>query len=176
MNKQAGFTLLEMVIAMAIFALLGLASWGLFDGLVRVQRSGASHDLAFRNLQRAVALIEWDVLHVTEQPLVVRRDSLQLQRSNWRNPLDQPRSKRQHLTYRVENQVLWRESLGEGQQHVQQQKVLDGVQRLSWRVYYRSAGWRSENLAEEPMALEVQLSVGRFEAIRRVMLLPGGLQ
>ncbi|MFS9669629.1 type II secretion system protein J, partial [Klebsiella pneumoniae] len=34
MNKQRGFTLLELVIALAIFALLGLASWRLFDTTV----------------------------------------------------------------------------------------------------------------------------------------------
>jgi type II secretion system protein J len=47
MNKQTGFTLLELVIAMAIFALLGLASWTLFDGVVRVQQSSMAHEREF---------------------------------------------------------------------------------------------------------------------------------
>ena len=98
MNKQSGFTLLELVIAMAIFALLGLASWGLFDGVVRVQRGTTAHEREFRSLQRAVAVIERDVLHATDQPVVLQQSVLQLQRSHWRNPLDQPRSERQLLT------------------------------------------------------------------------------
>ncbi|MCY1560659.1 Type II secretion system protein J [compost metagenome] len=64
MNRQSGFTLLELVIAMAIFALLGLASWGLFDGVVRAQQGTTAHEREFRRLQRAVAVIERDVLQV----------------------------------------------------------------------------------------------------------------
>ena len=94
--------------------MLGLASWGLFDGVVRVQQGTPCHEREFRSLQRAVAVIERDLLHITEQPVVLAQTQLQLQRSNWRNPLDQPRSERQALTYRLDDGVLWRDSQGEG--------------------------------------------------------------
>lgn len=179
MNKQSGFTLLELVIAMAIFALLGLASWGLFDGVVRVQQGTTAHEREFRALQRAVAVIERDLFHVTEQPLVLEQTSLQLQRSHWRNPLDQPRSERQTLTYRLDNGTLWRESQGEGEQLMQRQKLLEDVRSLSWRLFERDSGWRNDwpsaRDATAAMAVEVHVSVGRFEAIRRVLLLPGAL-
>ncbi len=80
MNSQRGFTLLELVIAMAIFAVLGLASWRLFDSVVRVQQTTASHERAFRSLQRAVAVIERDLLHITEQPVVLNAGQLSVQR------------------------------------------------------------------------------------------------
>lgn len=179
MNRQSGFTLLELVIAMAIFALLGLASWGLFDGVVRTQKGTTAHEREFRRLQRVVAVIERDLLQVTEQPVVLQPTGLQLQRSHWRNPLDQPRSERQTLTYRLDNGVLWRESQGEGTPIMQRQKLLDDVRDLSWRLFDRQTGWRSEWPAGKdlraPMAVELQVSVGRFEAIRRVLLLPGAL-
>lgn len=179
MNRQSGFTLLELVIAMAIFALLGLASWGLFDGIVRAQQGTTAHEREFRRLQRAVAVIERDLLQVTEEPVVLQHTGLQLQRSQWRNPLDLPRSERQTLTYRLDNGVLWRESQGEGTPIMQRQKLLDDVRDLSWRLFDRQTGWRSEwptgRDAKAPMAVELQLSVGRFEAIRRVLLLPGVL-
>lgn len=179
MNSQSGFTLLELVIAMAIFALLGLASWGLFDSVVRVQQGTSVHERELRHLQRAVAVIERDLLHITEQPLTLRQTVLQLQRSHWRNPLDQPRSERQTLTYRLDNGALWRESQGEGGQPVQRQKLLDDVRALSWRLSDRESGWRSDwpsgRGAKSPMALELQVSAGRFETIRRVLLLPGAL-
>ena len=177
MNKQAGFTLLELVIALAIFALLGLASWTLFDGVVRVQRGTTVHEAEFRRLQRAVAVIERDLLHVTEQPIMLGQTQLQLQRGNWRNPLDQARSERQALTYRLDNGALWRDSRAEGTQIEQRQKLLDDVRHVSWRLFDRQAGWRSDwptgQAVDAPLALEVQLSTGRFESIRRVLLLPG---
>lgn len=179
MNKQHGFTLLELVIAMAIFAVLGLASWGLFDGVVRVQQGTTAHEREFRRLQRAMAVIERDLMHVTVQPVMLAPSLLQFQRSNWRNPLDQPRSERQALTYRLDNGVLWRESQGEGTQDMQRQKLLGGVRELSWRLFDSQAGWVSHwpvgQESNAPMALEVQISVGRFDGIRRVLPMPGTL-
>ncbi|MGE8066835.1 type II secretion system protein GspJ [Pseudomonas sp. NPDC089569] len=176
-NEQAGFTLLELVIAIAIFALLGLASWTLFNSVVRVQQAMSAHEREFRNLQRAMAVIERDLLHITAQPIVLEPSQLQWQRSNWRNPLDQPRSERQTLTYRLDNGALWRDSMGEGQLIEQRQKLLDDVRHLTWRLFDRQTDWRSDwpggQRASTPLAVELQLSAGRFEGIRRVMLLPG---
>ncbi|MFJ2322360.1 MULTISPECIES: prepilin-type N-terminal cleavage/methylation domain-containing protein [unclassified Pseudomonas] len=167
MNNQRGFTLLELVIAMAIFALLGLASWRLFDSVVRVQHATASHERGFRSLQRAVAVIERDLLHITEQPIVLSAGQLSVQRSNWRNPLDQPRSERQELTYRLLDSVLWRESRAEGSLTVQRQKLLEEVVDLRWRLLGGSAG--------TPLTLEFLVSTRRYDGIRRVLLLPGAL-
>lgn len=179
MNKQAGFTLLELVIALAIFALLGLASWSLFDTVVRVQQGTSNVERQLRNLQRAVGVIERDLLHITEHPVVLDNARLQLQRGNWRNPLDHPRSERQTVTYSLDNGTLWRESRGEGLLIVQRQKLLDDVRDLRWRVYDAALGWRSDwpagQVATAPMAVELQVSSGRFEGVRRVLLLPGAL-
>lgn len=175
MSKQAGFTLIELVIAIAIFALLGLASWTLFDGVVRMQKGTMTHERELRSLQRAVAIIERDLLHITQQPIVLEQTQLQLQRSNWRNPLDQSRSERQALTYRLDNGALWRESRGEGTLIVQRQMLLHDVRHLSWRLFDSQTGWLGDKSVKAPLALEMQVSAGRFEAIRRVLLLPEAL-
>jgi general secretion pathway protein J len=176
MNNQNGFTLLELVIAMAIFAVLGLASWRLFDSVVRVQQGTAAHEREFRRLQRAMAVIERDLLHMTEQPVLLTPTALQFQRGNWRNPLDQPRSERQSLSYRLDEGVLWRESLMEGESR---QKLLEGVSGLRWRLFDSQSGWVNAwpvgAGTQAPQAVELEVSAGRFEAIRRVVLLPGAL-
>lgn len=179
MNRQEGFTLLELVIAMAIFALLGLACWRLFDGVVRVERSTAVHERELRSLQRALAVIERDILQVNAQPIVLKQTLLQLQRSNWRNPLDQPRSELQNVSYRLDKGTLWRETSSAEQPLLQRQKLLTEVSALSWRLFDSKTGWRNDwpanqaKPAPRPKALEITLSTGRFEQIRRVLLLPG---
>ncbi|WP_214510883.1 type II secretion system protein GspJ [Pseudomonas brassicacearum] len=176
MNKQSGFTLLELVIAIGIFALLGLASWRLFDGVVRTQQGTGQHERDVRALQRAVGVIERDVWQAVAGSVVLAPGQLQLQRSHWRNPLDQPRSERQVVSYRLKGGVLWRESVGEGTTLVQLQALLDDVRSLSWRVFDRKQGWRGETASgTAPLALELIVSVGRFEQVRRVLLLPGAL-
>lgn len=178
-NRQQGFTLLELVIAMAIFAVLGLACWRLFDGVIRAERSSSSHERDMRTLQRAIAVIERDALQVTAQPMVLRQGVLQLQRGNWRNPLDQARSEVLNVTYRLDKGTLWRESQGAGQPVPQQQKLLSNVRELQWRMYDDKQGWRSEwsvsrgQPASRPKALEITFSTQRVESIRRVLLLPG---
>lgn len=130
MNKpQAGFTLLELVIAIAIFALLGLGCWRLFDAVVRVERSSTAQQQALRSLQRAVAMIERDVLQAqssAQSPgVVLYPDKLEVRRVNWRNPLGLPRSEVQDVSYQLKDGVLWRFSRGleEGAQ-LQQQNCL----------------------------------------------------
>uniref|UniRef100_UPI00332DB737 PulJ/GspJ family protein n=1 Tax=Pseudomonas sp. HY7a-MNA-CIBAN-0227 TaxID=3140474 RepID=UPI00332DB737 len=90
-KPQAGFTLLELVIAIAIFALLGVACWRLFDGVLRAERSSSAHEQTLRGLQRAVALIERDMLHLhtsAKAPgLALYPNQLNVRRANWRNPL-----------------------------------------------------------------------------------------
>ena len=183
-KAQTGFTLLELVIAIAIFALLGIGCWRLFDGVMRTERASSAHEQALRSLQRAVALIERDVLQVQTSVklpgLALSQNELNIRRGNWRNPLGQPRSELQDISYTLENGVLWRYSREQDSAQVQKQKLLSDVRSLSWRVFEDKTGWRSDwpagKAAPEigPRALEVQLSVGRFEHIRRVLLLPEG--
>lgn len=73
MNRQSGFTLLELVIAIALFALLGLAGWRLFDAVVRTQQGAGQHEREIRALQRAVGVIERDAWQAVAGSVVLAR-------------------------------------------------------------------------------------------------------
>ncbi|WP_017903701.1 type II secretion system minor pseudopilin GspJ [Pseudomonas asplenii] len=178
MTRQSGFTLLELVIALAIFSLLSLGSWRLYEGLLRVQEQVSAHEQALRSLQRALSVLERDLMQLavsTEAPaLRLRQGELSLLRGNWRNPLDQPRSERQEVSYRLEAHSLWRHSRSPGLAPPLQQVLLGDVRQWRWRFHDPRVGWRSDwpAGAKLPRAIEVTLSAGRFDGIRRVILLP----
>lgn len=101
---------------------------------------------------------------------------MSLQRGNWRNPLDQPRSERQEVSYRLEAHDLWRHSRSPERVVPHKQRLLGDVRGLRWRFHDPKAGWRDDwpTGAKPPRAVEVTLSTGRFDRIRRVILLPEG--
>ena len=182
MNKQAGFTLLELMIAMAVFVLLGLACWRLFDSVANSERSSVAHQQALRGLMRAVAVIERDALHVVERrpgrTFLLDQGLLNFQRGNWRNPLDQLRSELQEVSYTAEHGVLWRHSRSAEHTVLQRQKLLEGVSDVRWRLFDEKAGWRldwprdANQSPVAPIALELVFTHPRFGEIRRVFALP----
>ncbi|WP_191489887.1 type II secretion system minor pseudopilin GspJ [Pseudomonas sp. FEN] len=184
MNRPAGFTLVELVIALALFSLIGLASHRLYDGVLLTQARVSSHEQGLRNLQRAMALLERDVMQATIPKegvaVTLRAGQLNLQRGNARNPLDEPRSERQEVAYRLEEGTLWRYQRSLDLPETHKQPVLRDVRALQWRLYVDKVGWRSDGTSTpgrspvHPRALEITLSAGRFAEIRRVILLSEG--
>ncbi|UTN85347.1 type II secretion system minor pseudopilin GspJ [Pseudomonas aeruginosa] len=95
--KQRGFTLLEVLIAMALFSLLGLACYQLLERVIHSERRIDQHDRQLRQLQRALGIFERDLAQAIGQPLsddpsrrqalIGRADGLRLVCGGWSNPL-----------------------------------------------------------------------------------------
>lgn len=172
MRRESGFTLLELLIALLIFSLLATGSWRLFDGLVRVERHSTLHAQQLRGLQRAMAVIERDLLHVLPaRGIHLSAGLLNLQRLNWRNPLDQPRSEWQEVSYRLEQGQLWRYSRGDAGPQ-QRQLLLDQVSRLQWQVLDAAGHWqRAVGAMQGARGVALSLDQGRFEGVERVFML-----
>ncbi|MFT4655139.1 MAG: general secretion pathway protein J [Patiriisocius sp.] len=125
--NQRGFTLLEIVIAIAIFSLLALGANSLLTTVTRSSEISAQREANFEQLQRAMLIIERDFLQIQDR--VPRTQGLDnnlrisggefefesdaygigFVRGGWRNPqLRLKRSSLQNVAYRLQENRLER--------------------------------------------------------------------
>lgn len=190
--NQRGFTLLEVVVAIAIFSLLGLATYQLLDRVMRSDQRIQTQELQLRHLQRALSLLERDLVqvqrhalkddHSHSQALISQPQGLRLLRGGWRNPLDYPRSELVQVSHRFGDGQWLRESQGLEQGSISQaQPLLAGVELIHLRfidaVGQLHDSWPiSGEALSLPAAVDIELSAPGFPNIRRVILLPGGAE
>lgn len=113
-HRQNGFTLLEVLIAIGITALIGLGTWQLMSGTIRAQNITQNNSERFEKLQKMMLILSRDIQQISHrsirdeygdfQPAVSNRNSLyslELTRSGWRNPMSDPRSDLQRVSYEL---------------------------------------------------------------------------
>lgn len=191
--NQRGFTLLEVLIAMALFSLLGLACYQLLERVLHSERRIEQHEQQLRSLQRALGIFERDLAQAIVHPLdddlsrrqalIGRADNLRLVRGGWSNPLDQARSDVLQVSHRWENGQWLRDyhsptGQAPGPGEVRQQRLLDGVQLKHLRYIDASgaahSAWPALGLPLSlPQAIEIELDAPGYPDMRRVILLPG---
>lgn len=57
MKKRSGFTLVELLVAIAIFAVLSALGWKIFDYLIKTKERNQQHELQIFELQDAYQII-----------------------------------------------------------------------------------------------------------------------
>jgi general secretion pathway protein J len=122
-----GFTLIEILVAMAIFSLIGLASTGVLTSVIESDKLSTERFEQLAKLQRAMLTIERDVLQAVARAIRVNGEAnntviwgadgafdsetqgLGLVRLGWQNPQFMlPRSQLQAVSYRLQDQQLER--------------------------------------------------------------------
>lgn len=201
-RHQRGFTLLEVLVAVAITALIGVGIWEVMSGVIKARTSVDRVSSQFEQLQRAMLLIERDVTQIVNRPVrgpygdkqfavTTGGDNyfLQLTRQGWRNPLDDPRSELQRVAYSLEGDTLHRwqwQVLDQAQDSKPiDQKLLDKVTSVKVRFLDQNGNWVDQwppqvtgqeapkpENAPMPRALELTIDQARFGKIRRVWVLP----
>ncbi len=168
-KRHRGFTLLELLVALAIFGLVAVMAYG---GLGTVLAQRAHTDASAQRLgalQKTYLVMQRDIEQgVTrairdeygdEQPPLAAAPVLQLTRGGWSNPAGRPRSSLQRVGYSLEDQQLVRYAwvvLDRAQDSQPLQQALAG-NLVSMQVrYLDAAGNWQENWPNslEPGAVE----------------------
>ncbi|MDS4071374.1 MAG: type II secretion system minor pseudopilin GspJ [Candidatus Competibacter sp.] len=204
MNAPArGFTLLELLVALAVFAILAAAAYG---GLRNVLFTRAAVEAENRRLAAAQLTfhrLEQDIEQTvprgirdeygTPQPALsggaLASEALTLTRAGWDNPLDQPRANLQRVAYRLRDGRLWRlhwDVLDRGGPIEPREIVLlDRVRELRVRFLDPDDAWRNdwpppasdEDRKQQPdplpRAVEISLTLEDWGEITRLLPLPG---
>lgn len=190
----AGFTLVEVLVALSIFALLAAAAVGVMAWSADQQSAVRTRMDRLGKLQRAHALLKADLSQAALRR--TRRDDggaelsafvaappgdstqplLGFARRGWSNPDAAPRASMQYVEYRLVDDRLERSSrpLLDGASPGAPQVLLEGVESVrthfhAWRQW--SDGWGG-GVTELPQAVMLELQLHDLGRVRQVFLLP----
>ena len=186
-SRSRGFTLLEMLLALAIFALIGMSSWQILNTVVNARSVQSEHLKKLEAMDYAFMVIKQDIRQLVSRGVRVNDkvsqqaifagdildsddQGLTFVRAGWLNPESRlPRSGLQRVYYRLRNGQLER-----GYDRVldtepgtepEYQPLLSGLNSLKFRFYYadkkgRSGQWQ-DTLQEDnwPAAIALRITL-----------------
>ena len=153
-----GFTLLELLVALAIFGLLAAMSYGGLQAVLVQQSHTEQAADRLGELQKMYLVMQRDIEQIVprfvrdefgdaQQPLI-GGDTLRLTRGGWRNPAGRQRSTLQRIGYAYEEQQLVRYTwsvLDRAQDSEPlKQPLIEDVERLQLRYLESNDVWKEQ--------------------------------
>lgn len=120
LGRQCGFTLIEMLVVFAIFAVIGVISSQIVSRVIDNQRAMGERGARLAEVQRAMQIMQRDIMQLSNrsvrdqlgdplQPITIGADGLmEFTRLGWRNPLGLRRSQVQRVAYVTRDGDLYR--------------------------------------------------------------------
>ncbi len=189
--RASGYTLVEVLVAVAIFAVLSASAYVALDGLSRAGEAHRDHGDRLAELQLAVARLDTDLRQITarmvrdadgqQRPaLVGERTRLTATRAGWGNPAQVRRGNLQRFSWQLADERLVRTwwpvtDLVDGGR-ARAEPVL-GIRELAFRYRDQDGRWHDQwpaggQLPQAlPQAIEVELQSEHFGSIRRLQVL-----
>ncbi|MGO1462229.1 MAG: type II secretion system minor pseudopilin GspJ [Marinobacter sp.] len=169
MKSQQGFTLLEVLVAITITAVIGIGVWQVMSGVILSRDRVDELAGQFDGLQRAMLLLERDITQIVNRPardlygdfqpaLTSRQDEfvLLLTRQGWRNPLGIRRSSLQRVGWEYTGTELRRRYwpvLDQGQEdNSRDLLLLENVTEFDIRFLNDQNAWQPEWPSADAMA------------------------
>jgi len=194
--KNIGFTLLEVLIAIVIFALISLTSFSIFNTVIKSDESSQIRIERMNELQRAFLIIERDLLQISKRTIRLNGEEplkgflhtensfssnsqyLGFVRQGWTNPgLLLPRSDMQSVAYQLNDNSVERLHFNfvdavQGEEPKVRQ-LISKVTTLKFE-YYDGKKWQKEhNNNQLPLAIAIEIETEDYGIIRRQFLVAG---
>lgn len=196
-RPERGFTLLELLVALAIFAILAVMAYRGLDVVLAADRTAQAQAQRLATLQAVYRLMGRDIEQTAarsirdqfgdRQPALLGDSSaLELSRTGRRNPAHLPRSRIQRIGYQLGDDRLVRSGwavLDRAQDaEPARSDVLEQVDELGFRYLDRKQGWQTHWPIENddasrltlPMAVEVTLNLKDFGQVVWLFRVPDG--
>lgn len=196
-SNNQGFTLLEVLIAIAIFSVISMASFSIFETVLNSDAISKERTDRINELQRGFLIIERDMLQIARRSVRFNGEAPQKEflhtdnesfssdekgigfvRHGWTNPgLLLPRSDMQSVAYRLNESVLERlhfnfvdAVLGEEPKN---RPLISQVEKLDFE-FYDGKKWQKKLPKNTlPMAIAIELETTDYGVIRRQFLVAG---
>lgn len=197
-HRPCGFTLLEVLVAMSIFTIIGLASNQMLRTALAIHDQVEVRSADYLALVKAITVLERDISQFVPrgirdefgdyQPALAINNgafSLELTRTGWRNPVGFPRSSLQRVAYSLADQTLSRHfwlvlDRAEDSQFISQE-ILSGV--MDFQISVIDVDGNREAFFEQetdgnvlPLGIELRISTEQFGDLLRVYDLPETIQ
>ncbi|NQY48583.1 MAG: type II secretion system minor pseudopilin GspJ [Colwellia sp.] len=197
--EQQGFTLLEVLIAIAIFSVVSLASFTIFDTVLRGDENSKIRSDRQNELQRAFLLMDRDFTQIAKRSMRVNGEApsnsflqtsddsfladeqaIAFVRNGWTNPgLLLPRSDMQRVAYRVVDETLQRLHYNFVDAVVGQEPkirpLISQVTNLTFE-FYDGSKWQDKwSGSTLPQAIAIEIETEDYGFIRRQFLVAGDL-
>lgn len=202
-RTAAGFTLLELLVALAIFSLVAVMSYNALKTVLNQQAATEVQADALAELQKVYLLMQRDIEQVVPrpvrdgygdtQPALVGDETLQLTRGGWSNPAGRLRSSLQRVGYAYEDgelvRYLWAVLDRAQDSDPQRQPLIGEIEEMTIRYLAANNEWderwpnplasaAAADVATDvatalPRAVEITLDHERFGPLVWVFRLPG---
>lgn len=181
-SATAGVTLVEMLVALVLFALIGVAGFGVLDQILRTQSATEGRLERLARIQRGMYLLSTDFSQARPATLTYEADDqgpvLSLERS-----AAETGAGRIALAYRLRDSILLRDVSDAAGRPVARQPLLDGVTEIAWQFYDADLGWvdqwpplgqgaAQQERPSNPVAVSAVILLEDAQQLRRVAPLP----
>jgi general secretion pathway protein J len=197
-KNHGGFTLLELLVALAIFSLIAVMAYGGLETVLNQQARTEENAESLAALQKTYLVMQRDIEQAVprairdefgdQQGPLVGTALFQLTRGGWNNPANQPRSSLQRVGYSLEDRQLIRYAwlvLDRAQDSAPtRQPLAEDIESLQVRYLDETGDWQEQwppiqagnNPAATPLdfprAVEMTLEHARFGTLIWLFQLP----